>query len=285
VNEGIITEDDVEQNQSHDTQLLSNVKQQTSFISIDWSTLLSTVNDASASNHSQVVLVRGEAFGMPFRQVLSGMGLLVPYGKIGSSNPVGSIEEREEGIKPYSKDDNTSNNQQPKRVKHRPRRKVRPISRQAQAFPNSKLNKIDHLKLCKDLLGALSLPALLRCSLLLCGKGMINAGDYIYEFMKKTKEIGKTGAICKESLLLGRVTAGYFSYSQGCVVGIGIISAKHFLSVVYRASLASTVLVPDRAGHKNSCADRRIQLRVLIKNAKSANKNQVLREAALFILL
>jgi hypothetical protein len=284
VNEGIITEDDVEQNQSHDTQLLSNIKQQTSFISIDWNTLLSTENNAPASNHSQVVLVRGEAFGMPFRQVLSGMGLLVPYGKISSSNPVRSIKEREEVVKPYSKDDNASNNQQPKRVKHRPRRKVLPISRQAQAFPNSKLNKDDHLKLCKDLLGALSLPALLRCSLLLCGKGMINAGDYIYEFMK-TKEIDKTGAICKESLLLGRVTAGYFSHSQGCVLGIGIISAKHFLSVVYRASLASTVLVPDRAGHKNSCTDRRVELRVFIKNAKNANKNQVLREAALYILL
>ena len=183
------------------------------------------------------------------------------------------------------KDDYTSNNQQPKRAKHRPRRKVRPMSRQALAFPQSKLNQIDHLKFCKELLGALSLPALLRCSLLLCGKGMIHPGDCIYEF-SKTKDTTNTGAISVGSLLLGHVTAGYFSHSRGCVLGVGIISAKHFLSVVYRASLASTVVVPgNRAGQDNSTTDKRIQLRVLIQNTKNANKNQVLREAALFILL
>lgn len=112
----------------------------------------------------------------------------------------------------------------------------------------------------------------------------MNAGDWIYEF-SATNDVTEAAIICKKNLILGHVTAGSFSPSRGCVHGIGIISAKHFLTVVSRCSLASTVLSSVSTGQDSILSNKRIELRVLIKNAKSSNKNQLLREASLFILL
>ena len=221
------------------------------FMSIDWTTLLKADHEGIGS--SDVVLVRGDAFGRPFCQVLHGMGLSV----LDPTTPESSSRES----------------------RQRPRRKVRPLSKNAQAHPNTQQDQRIHLNVCNELLSSLSLPALLRCSLRACGKGnRMNPGDCIYEFKNTLR-------------LLGYVTAGSFSPSRGYVHGIGMISAAHFLRAVSQASLASTALVDEtNSGNSdtNTNNKRRIELRVLIENAnngKNINQCSAMREASLFILL
>ena len=73
---------------------------------------------------------------------------------------------------------------------------------------------------CQMLLSSLSLPALLRCHIIMTGKGTIHAGSSIIggDYDRDTKK-----------MLLGHVVLGAFSHSRGRCHGIGFVSAKRFL--------------------------------------------------------
>ena len=153
---------------------------------INWSNAISmedTVDDTASS----VVVIRGN-FIAPFNQVLS------------------SWNCRQDQI-----------HCQMKSTRKRPRRKVRSTVKFVISPPLS-VEKISRQKeMCKNLSQSLSFPALLRCHLLIDGKGTITAGMVITD-------------IDQSFGILGFVLSGAFSEDRGVCHGVGCIAAKKFLS-------------------------------------------------------
>lgn len=112
---------------------------------------------------------------------------------------------------------------------------------------------------CKMLLSSLSLPALLRCHVILRGKGTIHAGSSI---------IGGDYDAGGKKILLGHVVLGAFSLSRGRCHGIGFISAKRFLFHLTTVPLSMNPL-------RIIKCDNQIAIQVSILNRTAINSNDL----------
>jgi hypothetical protein len=159
---------------------------------IKWDLLLPLPRD-----NGSILVVRG-SFGHPFLSILNG------YGKLKSV-------------------------QFDKSKKHKRRRSYRSLIR---ASPLSKNESESHFNVCRNLLGALSLPALLRCEIYCDGKGMMDPGDLMFPLSSNDGNSDHTDTRSDNIFPIGVVAAGCYSPSRGICYGVGFISASRFIQML-----------------------------------------------------
>jgi hypothetical protein len=180
---------------------------------------------------ADVVVVRGD-FGKPFVDALNGSGQVARC-------------DRKSG--------ETAKNR-------RNRRRARPPTAVAPTLALQESEAAAYQQTCSALLQALSLPAILRCHLVVIGKGSIIPGCFIYSLfpLEETPE---------DHFLLGISVAGGFSAFRGAVCGLGFVGAARLLRVL-RSSRgpSSTVSV------QTPCGDTQIQLKVHLERRDKSNR-------------
>ena len=181
----------------------------TNLQSIDWTSIVATADKATESLKNSVIVVRGD-YTMPFIQALTGF----------SQHYINT------------KNSQTDDDEEMKRNKHRTRRKVREFNKSVTLPPIETRLLTEHGHFCTTLLKSLSFPALLRCQLVVEGKGKVCPGGIISCCISRSG--GDANAVSYESNVttqtLGYVCTGGFSQSRGISHGVGIISSQVFLS-------------------------------------------------------
>lgn len=130
--------------------------------------------------------------------------------------------------------------------RNRPRRKVRGKDTSVILPPLDEELLQEHQTFCSKLLKSLTLPALLRCHLVAEGKGNIKPG-MIIGMNTTQKDINAT---INTIQTLGYVVSGGFSQNRGRVHGVGIVSAKTFLSILSGSAYTGRLLVVSRENQK-----------------------------------
>ena len=175
---------------------------------IDWDSLEHGLK-ASDDERNPVVVVRS-SFAAPFIQALNGFGndyfLSVRKSKLGDDA---------------------------KQKRRRPRRRVRGGHETITLPPVNASLKSQQQQFCSSLLNSLSIPALLRCHLVVEGRGTLSPGTIISSSAGDfTNNNGESSQKVEEEDILGYVTSGGFSQSRGNFHSVGIISSKRFLSIL-----------------------------------------------------
>ena len=181
---------------------------------VDWNVVVA--GTSQGTDTEGVMVVRGKSLGIPFLNILNSSGIIVQ-----SQNRVEQTRRnRRKAIQ--------SKIQTPIHLSHDARRM--------------------HRETCSNLQNALSLPALLLCSLRIEGKGTIKAGaSIISRHVDDVKHV------------IGFATAGTFSVENGFYCGLCFIGAASFLSaVICDGSTAVTVCSRGMINRK------RIELRVTV---------------------
>ena len=202
--------------------------------------------DLSANDY--LVVVRGKMHGNPFLQSL--------YGSANVSPSYQNTKD-EEIMKDATHDMKAINCR-------RPRRRVKDPSQPVIAYPLDSNSMIEqHVSICRNLLQNLSLPALLRCFVIIDGKGKLLPSAKISECndeeknddiannqpdeMPKNKNANESMGMKdmnkrkKEECMntscydIGYIVAGSFSQGRGRFIGTGFVSASRFLQCIIRA--------------------------------------------------
>lgn len=241
------------------TQILNTITGGISYQSIDWSSITDrkVKIDEEADNDgnvgivsSGVEVVRG-TFGAPFAQALTGSGRF-------TAEDQGASFRKSDG------------------KKRSPRRRVRPSNVAVNAEPLEDEEADAHENMCQMLLSSLSLPALLRCHILVEGKGNLAAGATIFEYNKEPATQEKNPDSCTK---LGYVVVGTFSICRGQCHGPGFVGAAKLLQNLIENEHANTASVASRQGEGR---DRSVALRVLVQNAADGS---AMRSATLQLML
>lgn len=207
------------------TQILNTYTGGISNQTIDWSSItdrkVKTDGKADSDGNDGIVssgveVVRG-TFGAPFAQALTGSGRF-------TTKDQGASSSKTDG------------------KKRRPRRRVRPSNVAVNAEPLEDEEADAHENMCQMLLSSLSLPALLRCHILVEGKGNLMAGATIFDYNKGTATQKNT---CNPDSCtkLGYVVAGAFSSNRGQCHGSGFVGAAKLLQNLIENEHANTVSV------------------------------------------
>ena len=177
------------------------------------SALSTTEEENNNTNHPVVVIVRGE-FGQPFVDVVE--GCCIRYHK--SSDSDAAVVNNDNDNIPVR------NTKQTKKHKHR--RKVQSPTMIRQAPPLARTEKMALHTRCQQLYHSLSLPgASLLVHLRLVNQGTLEPGMQIVS-AASASESELQG---RERIILGRITAGCFSWSRGGYHGLGLLSAGKLL--------------------------------------------------------
>jgi len=219
---------------------------------IDWHALLVHVNLSNANDDDDdishqkesIVVVRG-AFASPFIQALDGFG----------ESYRDAIACSTANNKNVDADANIKGSKQ--RKKRRPRRKSRRGNSHHKSNPSACRSCIIVLppipltllsqqrQYCANLISSLSIPALIRCHLIVEGKGAIFSGMSIYTEMNVEQEEekgnddnnnndgdngNKNDERISHNSVLGYAVSGRFSQERGTYHGVGFISSQRFLS-------------------------------------------------------
>lgn len=174
------------------------------------------------TEYSGLVVVRGEIHGKPFLQSLCNSAHVTPPN--------------------HHPQDQKMKNEKLQRT--RPRRKVRNPndSYPAYMFPRKSQEKEQHLSLCLSLLNSLSLQAILRCFVVVDGKGNLQPGATI--IMNFDTPVA---ALCEDEsstnlkqLILGYIVAGSFSSTRGRCTAVGFVAANRLLEAIMIAAKSSS---------------------------------------------
>ena len=239
------------------SQILNTYTGGISYQAIDWSSItdrkVKTDEEADSDGNDGIVssgveVVRG-TFGAPFAQALTGSGRFTAKDQGASSSKIDG-------------------------KKRRPRRRVRPSTIAVNAEPLEDEEADAHENMCQMLLSSLSLPALLRCHILVEGKGNLTTGATIFEYNKGTATQGNNPDSCTK---LGYVVAGAFSSNRGQCHGSGFVGAAKLLQNLIENEHANTVSVTSQGE-----GDRSAALRVLVQNAADGS---AMRSATLQLML
>ena len=195
---------------------------------------------------ARVEVVRG-AFGLPFVQALHGSG---------------HFESA------LSKQEDVHDSMQKKR--RRPRRRIRPIQRSVRALSLTGEQSMAHEDFCQALLSSLSLPALLRCHVVIEGRGTVEPGACI-----SVRENG-TQSCPGKPLRLGLVAAGAFSMSRGSSHGTAFVGAARLLQCLSQCQHHNT------AAARHGASGREIAIRAMVRNTSNGSID---RSATLTVLL
>ena len=171
------------QKQQHSESQETPQKSANSSYNISWTELPNSRSDEEEKD-GEIVIVRGSVYGQPFRQALE---LDCKFS---------------EGLT----DVNT-------KLRHRRgKKKGLPCD-----LDNMKVQLQVKANLCDRLSQSLSLSAFIFCSITLCGKGTISAGDEV--LLENTEEV----------FVIGYVTASFFSPTRGHMHGTAIVDAARLL--------------------------------------------------------
>ena len=208
---------------------------------IDWEGIESSdALEESVDERKTIVLVRG-GFMTPFIQALNGFG----------QHYINTISDEKN------------------QTRRRPRRKVQANNRSIVLPPIGEDLLEEHNKFCATLLNSLSLPALLRCHLVVEGKGTLRPGMTI-----ACKDVDGESAESESKQILGYVGAGGFSQTRGNFHGVGIVSSKVFLFFL-RAEGHGRFMSVDRYGQRTTA------IRVAVHDANIQSKSTVIASLTL----
>ena len=206
---------------------------------IKWPCIIPLLNDKSTS----VVVVRG-SFGDPF------LSLLYGYGKFQSSH-----------------------SNKAKKHKHR-----RPYKSIIKASPLSKSESEAHSNVCRNLLNALSLPAVLRCEIWCDGKGTLDTGDLLFE-LYDNNDGDSVGANKHndDNAPIGVIAAGGFSPTRGICFGVGFVCARRFIEALMNGTV-------DAVGMKSFQIDNSPKMMLMVQ-LKKLSPDYIARHALISLLL
>jgi len=211
-----------------------------------------TKNNIEGSNYDLVV-VRGKAHGGPFMQALSGSTC------------------------------DFKNLKCMKTKTRRPRRKVRNPNQPIDANFLQDSELVDqHVSLCTTMISSLSLPALLRCFLVIDGKGAIGSKAIISEYSAQVKESSQNDVHDNECI--GVVVSGAFSPGRGKYLASGFVGARRFLHSIAKACKQKKNLVMVNSSFHNRLCDtkssslqthtKHVALVVSVQNRASKSLNR-----------
>mmetsp|Transcript_6818 Transcript_6818/g.8610 ORF Transcript_6818/g.8610 Transcript_6818/m.8610 type:complete len:831 (-) Transcript_6818:338-2830(-) len=161
-----------------------------------WSSLYS---ESINNNENEPTIVIKGGFVTPFVQALSGW-----------------CPEKLRGNKYLCVDEEFETSQR------RPRRKIRGENVIVTVPPLERTRFLSQKQMCSALSSSLSISALLRCHIMVKGKGKLRVGMTIT--CNERKEENKNP--------LGYVVSGMFSQSRGCCHGVGLVSSKSLLKLL-----------------------------------------------------
>lgn len=212
-----------------DNKELVSISQRWKHERISWRHLES---DSTEDNHNETVIVIKGAFVVPFNQALSGWC------------PKELLQCKSTG----------GDNADSKR--RRPRRKVAGSLLQSTTVPPLEKQMFEaQEKMCSMLLSSLSMSTLLRCHIIIDGKGTLSTGMIIASAeYQKEKQAGD---------ILGFIVSGMFSQSRGYYHGVGFVSSKRFLLQLTKGENGSFVRYTEVKG--NVC----VALKVYLYNKSS----------------
>ena len=217
---------------------ITTVSEKTNIRKVDWGGILQSSSDNTQKVNDQsstIVLVRG-SFRMPFVNALDG------FGRICVEAPAELMEHK----------------------RRRPRRRVQGKNKSIFMPPMKKELFERQTEFCETLLQSLSFSALLRCHLVVEGKGTIYPG--------MTINCGIDGSI----QVLGQVVAGCFSQNRGYFHGLGIISSRGLLSVLTQERQSrGRFMSVDRFGQRVTA------IKVVVFDAENRSKSSIEASLAL----
>lgn len=228
--------------------------------------LTMSINDNEEENH--LVVVRG-THGAPFLQALSESACVSLTGESEINEGSSNISRMSHSLR-----------------RRRPRRKVRNPHQPINAYHlSSKKLTTNHIAICESLLSTLSLPALLRCYLVVEGKGVLSPRAIISAYRAEdTTQDGTSNVYdmdddndSKSSSLnslnaissIGFVVAGSFSQRRGKYIATGFVSAARFLQCIIRACEEKRNLVIVDSSFrcdKEHVHSKRINMLVTVRN-------------------
>ncbi len=209
-------------------------------------------NNGSSGVDVDLVVVRGN-FMAPFMQALKG------FGEHYMSTIVITRKTTDETSKVKS---------------CRPRRKIQGKSAAITLPPVNSDLLTDHHQFCASLSNSLSLPALLRCHLVVEGKGVLRSGMQISSRFE-SKKCNKGDDNSNGNMhIIGYVNAGGFSQSRGKFHGVGILSSKKFLSFLSEDDHLGFMAVEREA-------QKTIALRVAIHHDNSQSESPLIASLTL----
>lgn len=124
-------------------------------------------------------------------------------------------------------------------VKRRNRRKISGRNKFLTVPPLHKQSHDNQKKICFTLLSSLSIAALLRCHIVIDGKGKVSPAMSIVPYGDDEEE--------NSDNVLGFVTSGMFSQSHGYYHGVGFISSNKFLSELSKGKVGNLALRRDES--------------------------------------